>query len=443
MFKVAIVGKPNVGKSTLFNRIISKKKSIVDDQPGVTRDRIYGNAIWLNKPFIVIDTGGLTNKQLSFQTNIEQQVKFAINESNLIVFLVSLKEGVNAEDYYIAKLLKKYKNKQIILAVNKSENRNNQNINLYYSLGFGEPLFIASEHGIGIGDLLDKIIKYIGKDSKQLTNDSFPFCIIGKPNVGKSTLVNTILQEERVLVSPIAHTTRDSVDVDFKHNSLHYTIIDTAGIRRKGKITDDIEKYAVMRTQQAIERSKLVVFMLDGSEPFSEQDEIIGGLAYQANLPTIICVNKWDKVKKDEKTMTKIITLIRQRFKYLSWAPIIFISANNNKRIHTIFETITEIQNQLKINVSTSLLNDVIAKAQIFNPPPMYKGGRANFTYATQVKSQIPTFVIFGNDPKYIHLSYTRYIENQIRKAFAINVVPITIYYKDKNARIRGTVEER
>jgi GTP-binding protein len=199
---------------------------------------------------------------------------------------------VNAEDYYIAKLLKKYKNKQIILAVNKSENRNNQNINLYYSLGFGEPLFIASEHGIGIGDLLDKIIKYIGKDSKQLTNDSFPFCIIGKPNVGKSTLVNTILQEERVLVSPIAHTTRDSVDVDFKHNSLHYTIIDTAGIRRKGKITDDIEKYAVMRTQQAIERSKLVVFMLDGSEPFSEQDEIIGGLAYQANLPTIICVNK-------------------------------------------------------------------------------------------------------------------------------------------------------
>jgi GTP-binding protein len=264
----------------------------------------------------VIDTGGLSNKQLSFQNNIERQVEFAIVEANVIIFLVSAKEGINAEDYYVAKLLKKYKDKQILLVVNKTENTNNQNINLYYSLGFGKPLFIASEHGIGIGDLLDQIIKFTDKNTK-LAYPSFPFCIIGRPNVGKSTLVNTILQEDRVLVSPIAHTTRDSIDVEFKHNNEHFTIIDTAGIRRKGKI-NDIEKYAVLRTQQAIEHSKLIIFMLDGSEPFSEQDEVIGGLAFKANLPTIICVNKWDMVTKDEKTMVKITNLIRQRFKYLS-----------------------------------------------------------------------------------------------------------------------------
>jgi GTP-binding protein len=292
VFKVALVGKPNVGKSTLFNRIISQKKSIVDDEPGVTRDRIYADATWLNKSFTVIDTGGLTNKDVSFQKNIEQQVKFAIDEANAIIFLVSAKEGINTEDYYVAKTLKKCKGKQVLLVVNKTENANNQNVNLYYSLGFGKPLFIASEHGIGIGDLLDEVIKFIAKDNKLTKNESFPFCVIGRTNVGKSTLINTILQEERVLVSPIAHTTRDSVDVEFKHNGDFFTIIDTAGIRRKGKITDNIEKYAVMRTQHSIEHSKLIVFMLDGSEPFNEQDEVIGGLAFKANLPTIICVNK-------------------------------------------------------------------------------------------------------------------------------------------------------
>jgi GTP-binding protein len=291
VLKVALVGKPNVGKSTLFNHIIGKKKSIVDDEPGVTRDRIYANAIWLNKPFTLIDTGGLTNQALSFQTNIEQQVKFAINEAEMIIFLVSAKEGITTDDYYVAKLLKKYKGKQVVLAVNKSERLQNHNINQYYSLGFGKPLFIASEHSIGIGDLLDLVIKNI-KNDDLLQDDSFPFCIIGKPNVGKSTLVNTILQEERVLVSPIAHTTRDSVDVEFKRDNKKFTIIDTAGIRRKGKIVDHIEKYAVMRTEQAIERSKLIIFMLDGSEAFTEQDEIIGGLAFDKNIPTVICVNK-------------------------------------------------------------------------------------------------------------------------------------------------------
>jgi GTP-binding protein len=318
MIKVALVGKPNVGKSTLFNRIINKKKSIVDDQPGVTRDRIYAPANWLNRHFIVIDTGGLTNKKVSFQQNIERQVKFAIDEANIIVFLVSCKEGINTEDYYVTKVLKKYKSKQVILVVNKSENDNGQNIKQYYSLGFGKPHFISSEHGIGVGDLLDQIIKATASDISSNNNEGFAFSIVGRTNVGKSTLVNTILREDRVLVSPIAHTTRDSIDVDFNYNSKPYTIIDTAGIRRKGKITDNIEKYAVMRTEQAIDRSNLVLFMIDGSEEFNEQDEVIGGLAYKANIPTIICVNKWDKVQKNERTMVEMTKLIRQRFKYLS-----------------------------------------------------------------------------------------------------------------------------
>jgi GTP-binding protein len=241
---------------------------------------------------VVIDTGGLTNKNVSFQKNIETQVKFAIEEANIIIFIVSCKEGINTEDYYVTKVLKKYKTKQVILVVNKSENDNGQNIKQYYSLGFGEPRFISSEHGIGVGDLLDQVIKSTTADAKLDQDNGFAFCIVGRPNVGKSTLVNTVLREDRVLVSPIAHTTRDSIDVDFKYEGKLYTIIDTAGIRRKGKITDNIEKYAVMRTEDAIERSNLVLFMVDGSEDFNEQDEVIGGLAYGANIPTIICVNK-------------------------------------------------------------------------------------------------------------------------------------------------------
>ncbi|MDR0985673.1 MAG: ribosome biogenesis GTPase Der [Mycoplasmataceae bacterium] len=442
MLKVALVGKPNVGKSTLFNRIISHKKSIVDDQPGVTRDRIYSDAEWLNIPFTLIDTGGLTNKNVSFQKNIEQQVLYAIDEADIIVFIVSSKEGINNEDYYVAKILKKHKSKNVILAINKSENDKKENINTYYSLGFGKPFYISAEHSIGIGDLLDEVIKNKSGLTKQ-DDIALSFCIIGRPNVGKSTLVNTIVHEQRVIASPIAHTTRDSIDVKFKYNKENYVIIDTAGLRRKGKITDRIEKYAVMRTEQAIERSQCVLFMLDGSEEFNEQDEVVGGLAFKANIPTIIVVNKWDKVNKDDKTMSNMTKLIRQRFKYLSWAPIIFISASEEKRIQTIFETFKKIKEQLSINISTSLLNDVIAKAQISNPPPKFKGGRPNLSYATQVKGKVPTFVVFGNDPKFIHLSYMRYIENQIRHSFGIDIVPITVYFKDKNARIRGAREDR
>ncbi len=444
MFKVAIVGKPNVGKSTLFNRTILKKKSIVSDTPGVTRDRIYGQATWLGKEFTIIDTGGLTNDKMIFQQNIENQVLFAIKEASIIIFLVSEKDGINKDDFYVAKLLKKNKAKNVILAVNKSENKQGTYERLYYSLGFGKPYYVSAEHSIGIGDLLDVVVKNFNPSANKIELDKTAFCVIGRPNVGKSTLVNSLVHEERVIVSNIAGTTRDSIDCNFKYDGKYYTIIDTAGIKRKSKITDHIEKFALSRTQDAISRSNLILLILDGSEDFNEQDEIIGGLAFDANIPTIIVVNKWDKIKnKTSKTVTEFTKLIRNKFHYITWAPVIFISAKDNLKVTAIFKTIERIKQQLKISVSTSILNDVLAKAEILNPPPKFKGNRFNISYATQVKSQIPTFVIFGNDPKYVHFSYARYLENQIRNSFGFTDVPITIYFKDKNSRIRGIKKDR
>ena len=445
MSKVVIVGKPNVGKSTLFNRLIRQKKSIVEDQPGVTRDRIYGEVEWLGNKFNLIDTGGLTIKDSPFQKNIEMQVNYAIEEADLILFMASNKEGINADDYFINKLLKKKKNKKVLLVVNKSENNDKSNEKNYYSFGYGKPYYISAEHSIGVGDLLDEIIKIIKLTKAKTINksDNLTFCIIGKPNVGKSTLTNSILNEDRVLVSSIPNTTRDSINSDFKYNGKLYTIIDTAGIRRKGKIIEKVEKYAVLRTQAAVGESKIILLMLDGSEEFSEQDEIIGGIAYKANIPTIIVVNKWDLVKKDGHTQVEFTKKIHSKFKFLSWAPIVFISAKDKKKIQNIFKLIDDIEKQLNIKVNTSMLNDVVLKAASHNPPSLFKGGRLAIHYATQVQGQIPTFVIFTNDPKYLHFSYARFIENLIRESFGINLIPITIYYKDKNSRIRGIKNEQ
>lgn len=441
MNKIAIVGKPNVGKSTLFNRLIRQKKAIVENVVGVTRDRIYGEVNWLSNIFEIIDTGGLTTNEHQFQKSIRVQVNYAIDEASIILFMVSNKEGINSDDYYISKLLKKHKNKKVILIVNKQDYKNNSlTEKAYYSLGFGKPFHISSEHGIGIGDLLSQMVSELKNLKNTLSNTVDPkkFCIIGRPNVGKSTLVNTILNDDRVLVSPIAHTTRDSIDCSFTYNKTDYVIIDTAGIRRKGKITDSIERYSVMRALDAVERSKTILLVLDASEEFNEQDEVIGGIAHKANIPTIIVVNKWDKVSKESYTMNEFTKKIRTRFKYLSWAPIIFISAKDNKRIKTVFETFAKITEQIETKVNTSLLNEIVLKTATHNPPSMHKGGRLSISYATQVNGQIPTFVIFTNDPKHLHFSYARFIENTIRTSFGIDIIPITVYYKDKNSRIRG-----
>lgn len=435
MLTVAIVGKPNVGKSTLFNRIIGKNKAIVDDAPGVTRDRIYDESEWLTRKFEIIDTGGLENSNIDFQTNINEQVNFAIDEAQVIIFLVSYLNGIEESDFFVAKTLKKYaKNKKIILCVNKAEKKIGfDEMNQFYNLGFGKPYFISAAHGIGVGDLLDEVIKDINKIEPLDKNDaSYCFCIIGKPNVGKSTLFNSIVNQNRVIVSDIAGSTRDSIDTNFKYHQEEFKIIDTAGIRRKGKIVTNVEKYSVLRAQKAIKRSQCILLMIDVATGSTEQDEVIGGLAHAANIPTIIVVNKWDKIQKNSHTMSEITKKIRSQFKYLSWAPIVFISAMDKKRISTIFDTIQKIKQQATIKIATSILNDVILKAQMMQEAPLFKGGRIRINYATQVQSQIPTFVLFCNDSKYLHFSYARYMENQIRIAFGLEIVPITLYWKTK-----------
>lgn len=435
MLTVAIVGKPNVGKSTLFNRIIGKNKAIVDDAPGVTRDRIYDESEWLTRKFEIIDTGGLENSNVDFQTNINEQVNFAIDEAQVIIFLVSYLNGIEESDFFVAKTLKKYaKNKKIILCVNKAEKKIGfDEMNQFYNLGFGKPYFISAAHGIGVGDLLDEVIKDINQLKPLDKNDaSYCFCIIGKPNVGKSTLFNSIVNQNRVIVSDIAGSTRDSIDTNFKYHQEEFKIIDTAGIRRKGKIVTNVEKYSVLRAQKAIKRSQCILLMIDVAIGFTEQDEVIGGLAHAANIPTIIVVNKWDKIEKNSHTMSEITKKIRSQFKYLSWAPIVFISAMDKKRMSTIFDTIQKIKQQATIKIATSILNDVILKAQMMQEAPLFKGGRIRINYATQVQSQIPTFVLFCNDSKYLHFSYARYMENQIRIAFGLEIVPITLYWKTK-----------
>ena len=437
METVAIVGKPNVGKSTLFNRIIHNTKSIVDDEPGVTRDRIYGTGEWLTRKFHIIDTGGFSTKNATFQKNINDQVQIAIKEANIIIFLTSYKNGIDNDDIYISKLLKKNaKNKKIILVCNKAESFKDNNLSKYYTLGFGEPILISSAHGIGIGDLLDEITKSMNKNNNDCRK-GITFCIIGRPNVGKSSLMNRILNEERVIVSEIAGTTRDSIDVEFKYNNQVYTIIDTAGIRRKGKI-QGIEKYSVLRAEKAIERSEIIVLLLDGSSEFTEQDEIIGGIASKRNIPTIIVVNKIDLINHSDIALNEIKKIIRKKFKHLSWAPILFISAKENKKIHNIFNTIKLIKKEANTKISTSLLNDVIAKAQMLQQAPLFKGARTNISYITQVESQIPTFTIFCSNVNSLHFSFSRYIENKIRDSFGLKNVPITLYWKDKNAKIRN-----
>lgn len=440
MNTIAIIGKPNVGKSTLFNRIIEKKKSIVENTPGVTRDRIYATGIWLTKKFEIIDTGGILNKNSSLQKNINLQVQFAIEEAQIIIFLVSYKYGITNDDIYIAKLLKKTKHKKIILCVNMSENyQKDDDLSTFYNLGFGAPIMISSVHGIGLGDLLDKAINLFEIKNEIIKDDIFTFCIIGRPNVGKSSFTNSILNQDRVIVSNEAGTTRDSIDIDFKYHNKWYRIIDTAGIRRKGKIWDNIEKYAVLRAKRAINRSQLIILMLDGSEDFKEQDEIIGGLASDANIPTIVLVNKIDLITEfNEHRINQINKTIRNKFKHLTWAPIIYISALKKRKIQNIFKIIEEIKEQTTKKINTSLLNDVVMKAQMIQQAPLFKGNRINIAYITQIKSQIPSFVIFCNDPKYLHFSYARYIENQIRNAFGFDKVPLMIYWKDKNARTRG-----
>jgi len=429
---IAIVGRPNVGKSTLFNRIVGERLSIVEDTPGVTRDRLYAKANWLTKDFRVIDTGGLQLKDQDYQKEIRMQVDIAIEEADVIVFVTNAKEGLTDDDRYIAKLLHKTK-KPVLMAINKVDNQSLIDASYeFYALGFEDLIPISSVHGIGIGDLLDKIISHFPDRNLNDYEGKISFAIIGRPNVGKSSLVNAILNQERVIVSDKEGTTRDSVDTPFTKDGKEYVVIDTAGIRKKGKVYESIEKYSVLRSLQAIERSDVILFVIDGVAGIRDQDKHVAGYAHEAGKPIIIIYNKWDAVEKDEFTINKITEDIRNAFIYLSYAPILFISATTRQRVHQIIPNIDNVYNYSQMRIQTSVLNEVLSDAQRITPPPTHKGLRLNILYGSQVAVAPPTFVLFVNDPALLHFSYRRYLENRLREAFIMEGTPIRIIARKK-----------
>lgn len=430
---IAIVGRPNVGKSTIFNRIVGDRVSIVEDIPGVTRDRIYSGAEWLNHDFNIIDTGGIDIGDEPFLDQIRQQAEIAIDEADVIIFLTNGREGVTGADEEVAKILYKAK-KPVVLAVNKIDNPDmREQIYDFYALGFGEPFPISGAHGLGLGDLLDEAAKHFPKDEgDNYDPDTIKFSLIGRPNVGKSSLVNAILGEERVIVSNIAGTTRDAIDSMVTVNGQKYVIIDTAGMRKKGKVYESTEKYSVLRALRAIERSDVVLVVIDGEEGIIEQDKKIAGYAHEAGRAIVIVVNKWDAVEKDEKTMKDFEQKVRDHFLFLDYAPIVFLSALTKKRIHTLVPMIDMASENHMRRVETSVLNDVIMDAVAMNPTPTDKGKRLKIYYTTQVAVGPPTFVVFVNDPELMHFSYQRFLENRIRDAFGFEGTPIKIFARER-----------
>jgi GTPase len=425
---VAIVGRPNVGKSTIFNRIVGERISIVEDVPGVTRDRIYSSAEWLTHEFNIIDTGGIELGNEPFLDQIRQQAEIAIDEADVIIFLTNGREGVTAADEIVAKILYR-SNKPVVLGVNKVDNPEmREMVYDFYSLGFGEPFPISGSHGLGLGDLLDEAAKHFNKkDDEEYGEEVIKFSLIGRPNVGKSSLVNALLGEDRVIVSNVAGTTRDAIDSSYTFDGQEYVIIDTAGMRKKGKVYETTEKYSVLRALRAIERSDVVLVVIDGEEGIIEQDKKIAGYAHEAGRAVVIVVNKWDAVEKDEKTMKKWEQNIRDHFQFLDYAPIIFLSAKTKKRIHTLLPVINKASENHAMRVQSSVLNEVVMDAVAMNPTPTDNGKRLRIYYATQVAVKPPTFVVFVNDPELMHFSYERFLENRVRDAFGFEGTPIRI----------------
>ncbi len=431
---VAIVGRPNVGKSSLFNRLVGQRYAITDDQAGVTRDRIYGRAEWLTKNYRVIDTGGIDIGDAPFLNQIKAQAQMAMDEADAIVFVVDGKTGLIDADYYIAKMLYSA-DKPVILAVNKIDDVNQmQNIYEFYSLGFGDPIGFSAHHGIGTGDLSDKIIEYYTEDDVDYDDDTIRFCVVGRPNVGKSSLTNAILGEERVIVSEISGTTRDAIDTPFKKDKQNYVVIDTAGINKRGRIYEDAEKYSVIRALAGLERSDVALLVIDGEQGIIEQDKHVAGYILEANKAVVIVVNKWDAVEKDEKTMRKMEKLIREEFKFLDYAEIVFVSAKERQRVHTIFPTLNTAYEHYQKEVQTRILNELLTDSVAMNPPAIFNRGKASFNYMTQISIKPPTFLVFVNNPDYIHFSYQRYLQNQFRAAIDFTGTPIRFVFRKKDS---------
>ncbi|WP_276834037.1 ribosome biogenesis GTPase Der [Massilicoli timonensis] len=429
---VAIVGRPNVGKSTIFNRMIGERKSIVEDQPGVTRDRIYGKGEWLTKEFRLIDTGGIQLEQQPFSEEIRVQVEIAIAEADAILFLVNGREGLTTEDQAIARLLQKAK-KPVVLGVNKIDDLHLQDaIYEFYALGLGDPIAMSGSHGIGIGDALDALVAHFPEKETDEYEGMTKFCLIGRPNVGKSSLVNAILKQERVIVSDVEGTTRDAIDTPFQSDGKDYVVIDTAGIRKRGKVYENIEKYSVLRAMSAIERSDVVLVVIDGESGVREQDKHVAGYAHEAGKGIILVYNKWDAVEKDEHTMNQIEKKLRQEFIYLSYAPIAFVSALTKARVQTLLPLIDAVHDASLLRIQTNVLNEVIMDAQLMTPPPTRNGKQLKIYYASQVATAPPTIVLFVNDPELLHFSYKRFIENTLREAFGFEGTTIRILARER-----------
>lgn len=425
---IAIVGRPNVGKSTIFNRIAGERISIVEDTPGVTRDRIYTTGEWLGREFSIIDTGGIDLGDEPFMDQIKHQAEIAIDEADVIIFVASGREGITDADELVAKILYR-SNKPVILAVNKVDNPEMRNdIYEFYALGLGDPFPVSGSHGLGIGDVLDEAVKHFTNTSEEEDEDTIKFSLIGRPNVGKSSLINAILGEDRVIVSDIEGTTRDAIDTYFEsEEGQKFLMIDTAGMRKRGKVYESTEKYSVMRAMRAIERSDIVLMVLNAEEGIREQDKRVAGYAHEAGRGIIIVVNKWDTVKKDTNTMRDFEAEIRDEFQYLDYAPIIFVSALTKQRLNKLPELIETVSMNQNLRIPSALLNDVVMDAVAINPTPTDKGKRLKIFYATQVAVKPPTFVIFVNEEELMHFSYARFLENQIRKAFTFEGTPIKI----------------
>ena len=431
---VAIVGRPNVGKSTFFNYIVGKRISIVQDEPGVTRDRVYADATWKGKTFTLIDTGGIEPESEDIiVSQMRDQANIAIDIADVIIFLTDIKQGVTAADKEISLMLKKSK-KPIVLVCNKADNygKTSDDIYEFYNLGLGDPHPVSSVNAIGIGDVLDAIYEELPKTEEVEDDETIKVAIIGKPNVGKSSLVNQILGENRVIVSDIAGTTRDAIDSNFENEFGKYVFIDTAGIRRKSKVDEQIEKYSVMRSLLAVERADVCLLMIDANEGVTEQDKKIAGEAHEAGKASIIVINKWDVYEKDEHSMEKYKKQVYSELAYLSYAPIIFISAKTGQRVNKLFELINQVANQNALRVSTAVLNQVLNEAIAIVQPPTDKGKRLKIYYMTQASTKPPTFVVFVNDKKLFHFSYERYLVNQIRKEFTLTGTPVRIMVREK-----------
>ena len=432
---VAIVGKPNVGKSTFFNYVVGQRISIVEDTPGVTRDRVYGETKWRDREFTLVDTAGIEEETNDIIINqMRKQAEIAINIADVIIFLTDIKQGVTAADKDIALLLKKSK-KKIVLVCNKADNFGKESDDIYefYNLGIGEPMPISAANAKGIGDVLDKIYENLPeKNSNADDSEIIKVAVIGKPNVGKSSLINRILGEERLIVSNIAGTTRDAIDSYFENEFGKYKFIDTAGVRRKSKIKESIEKFSIMRTLLAIERSDVCLMMIDANEGVTDQDAKIAGEAHEAGKGIILVVNKWDEIEKDNNTTEKFKKEIYNRLSYLTYAPIIFISAKTGQRVNKLYELINNVASQNAMRVPTSVLNQVLNEAIALVQPPTDKGKRLKIFYMTQPSTKPPTFVAFVNDKELFHFSYQRYLINQLRKEFGMQGTPIRLITREK-----------